>query len=511
MGDEIRGMGFETVRDQTGLLSVRQGSIADKGLFNQQDENENEESLVLRAQRYLENHRSRQAGNGFSHEKLYADAQVQRMNNELRAREHHESSVFSSPAITKQAAKLVRPGPVGARLFSLAQVNANANANANEEKLKGPNLNQRKEQPLSQSLDHTESLYRQALQAKEAKERKEQLEAELARRRAKPKLNRKTKQIAAELGQTSKERLLQQKDELRRMRREVRNSACSEDNFTFKPRINPRSLQILADGRPEVDEECSISGSMSTTSSSTHERLYRESTSRQARRRSLEAIHQKSKASTESKECTFKPNITPFNETKQESKKDIVSRLTEWEQRRSQRLELQRKQKEAESRDEECTFAPKTNTFKKAPKAEAALTEDDRGIEAFLERQKRARAEKRRKQEAMNKVSSSKWVNRVTVPVAPKLGTAQHLEIAQESRPPARSPPPPPPPPPSLEDLEDSRIEVGSDPREPGKLTKTMARIGSFTVTNNNEAEEEEDGPEDPLRNFAAFKRLLEM
>mmetsp|Transcript_13693 Transcript_13693/g.26494 ORF Transcript_13693/g.26494 Transcript_13693/m.26494 type:complete len:747 (-) Transcript_13693:123-2363(-) len=425
---------------------------------------------------------------------LYADAEVQRVSREILTEEHYEGTMHARPAITRQAAELVREGNVADRLYQQARVKQAHQAASNQthppHSASAPSLHassgsgasgasttasvsaqkqnissQRRLStpaglPVSQSkssqdnavdlaganersrarrasemshgtqaLKHAEGLYMRALEAKQARERAVQMENEKFRKRANPKLGSKTKKIAAELGQSSKERLLNPSKEVQ-VRRQTRRGSVQEEDLTFKPRINPTSKKILRKqpGDTSLDED------PNAVKASPYDRLYAESNSRKARQASLEVKAQIEREQSEVQECTFKPHITPFEPLGDEHKskqQDVVDRLKDWDTRRACRLEQERRAKEAANElGEEYTFAPKINRARRQSNVSVVSPKDTEkkkapGVDAYIARQRRAREERERKEKA-HENTTVKWTNRVTIPVAPKLGVASH-------------------------------------------------------------------------------------
>ncbi|CAK9020490.1 Hypothetical protein SCF082_LOCUS14933, partial [Durusdinium trenchii] len=499
---------------------------------------------------------------------LHAEAEAQRLNKEMLAKEHFEGSMLATPAITKQAAELVREGSVGDRLYQQAVAKNNQKSDAHQQKARPPKEN-------AEVISHAEALYRSALDAKRAREEAERLRQSKLRQKAKPRLTKKTKQIAADLGQTSRERLLKDKRKTDSSLRELRRALDLDEDCTFKPVINPHSKKILemARGEPDSPSDPATRPDLacpSEASSSTHDRLYNEHTVRQARRESVEKNQLRSKEQEEVEQCTFKPQIThfaPIEEDRKDDQQDIVDRLNEWQRHRSERLEHQRKLKETEDLGEEYTFAPKTNATatrrrssghkqsKPAQADRASSVKAQPGFDGFIERQRRAREEKQRIAQAQAGASTSKWSNRITVPIGPKLGTAQRKEeepqsVTQERVPrtravprqpvpssrnvsgkPAKSAPMPqraapaklpkraPPPPPSQSP--DERFEYAADNfRETQRGSKTkrvvdasqlLAKHRTSTHPHSNQVDaEKEDQEQDTMRGLNVLKSLLE-
>mmetsp|Transcript_15244 Transcript_15244/g.28062 ORF Transcript_15244/g.28062 Transcript_15244/m.28062 type:complete len:627 (+) Transcript_15244:53-1933(+) len=324
---------------------------------------------------------------------------------------------------------LVREGNISDRLYDRASIKT---AQQRMRQEKPTTANHRSSSSATKcnkaAIQHSESLYQQALEQIRKKEEAAQRHTEALRRKAKPRLTSKTKRLAAESGETSKDRLLRgnsketsSRDVARRLSREASLQHASE--LTFKPRINPHSAEILKSTEKQGGEH----------EVPAHDRLYQEFLTRRARRSSLENKVQKTHEERELEECTFHPSITPFHE-QQESESFLMRQLS-WHEKRAQKLEKQRlaAQKQA-AQDKSCTFAPQTSSYRSRRRSTMSGVPNAaayRGVDTHLERQQRAREEKQRLQAAQQPIGN--WTNRITVPVAPKLGTAHRRSAHRRS------------------------------------------------------------------------------
>uniref|UniRef100_A0A7S2RTL8 Uncharacterized protein n=1 Tax=Mucochytrium quahogii TaxID=96639 RepID=A0A7S2RTL8_9STRA len=449
-------------------------SLSDVGLDDLKDSEKSSETLAERARQFLERRQLRESQRKIEVEKitmsqvrnkpeinknsvrlaqergrsedvglaLYADAEFQRVSREILVEEQWDDVNCHRPAITKQAAKLVRHGNISDRLYQAAvEKNASLSPKPVQKPPRSLTESTVRRQRNEQAIKCSENLYQRALESQKAKERACAAQEARLRKQARPRLSIKSRQLAAETGLSSKERLLQQQSSLREAAR--RNSRAVDGEaaeLTFKPKINPHSRKILEE--VSVDGGASMDG-VSSSTTSTHDRLYHESTARKERRLTLEKNSLESKDREILEECTFQPSITPFLPV-EEARKDqsVVDRLAEWEEQRSQRIEQQRKLKQMQSLGKEYTFAPKINgRTSQKPISQYA----QRGVDQYVERQRRAREERDRKNEA--KQPKLKWKHKVTVPVGPTLTTETRIkERKKREDEEAMSPPPPPPP-----------------------------------------------------------------
>ncbi len=374
-------------------------------------------------------------------EALYSDAHASRLNREILVQQHFENveKDYGRPAITKQAAELVRQGPVSDRLYKDAVKKQQPSKRKSNEKKEIAVVEN------TSAINRSESLYLRALDSIKAREAASRAQDSIARKRAKPRLNAKTKQLAKDMGQSSTERLLSTASSSRRSSSRVH---LGEQDLTFKPKINKNSVRILQQQEQQQGEPAS-DGESNATTSTPHDRLYSEYSQRCARRATLEA--QKSTRDSETlKECTFKPSITPFASSAATGESEsFVDRSLEWEQRRQSRLDAQRRaQQEAENVDRECTFKPLINTRKQ----QTTRNIKPKGIEQYMERQRRAREERARL--AQPPSPKVKWNNKITIPIGPTLGTMERQRARKQASPPvarAAAPAPSPPPPQQLQ------------------------------------------------------------
>jgi len=315
---------------------------------------------------------------------LYAHAEMQRATRDfIEEEERMVGSQLARPAITKLAAELVREGNISDRLYSDAQ---------NKKKFAS-------EPPEPKSVSrsgHVDQLYGKAKEMRMARDKaQEEMKEQIRRAANQPKLSSKSRKLVEGLGQSSSERLFQHKP---------KKKAVPEPELpSFQPKINPVSEKLAEQTK---------------TGAVTHERLYKEHEARTERRKVL--FENKTLNEKDMQECTFKPSINSSIHC-QES---VVDRLTEWNNRKSQRMAEQQKLKATEEQErEKCTFAPKINA---GPSSALKKKEANgsRGFDVYVERQKKAREEKERLKSA---VDTSSWTNKITVPIAPTLGTANRI------------------------------------------------------------------------------------
>ena len=223
------------------------------------------------------------------------------------------------------------------------------------------------------------------------------------RRKLGQKLSAKSLEIAEQLDETAKQRLLKP--------RPVVMSPKIDPELTFAPQINAKSQQILSEKQDTRNP---------------HVRLHKEAIERISRRKDISGIS--SREQTELSHCTFKPEIECSEQSYKRAmgiyddedaacKAKVEERLWEWQARREERLQEQIRERESANENiAECTFKPTINPTsskvvkgkprrrplhepkhtRKAPSQRAFPSERlnsakcrNGGVDKFLERQRR--------------------------------------------------------------------------------------------------------------------------
>ena len=355
---------------------------------------------------------------------LYSQALVHRQHIEDLKEDFLSKEVPAHPRITRLAAELVREGNVSDRLYDEYM-----------EKLK-----EKKEKaamrphpcnvlPESEILAYTNDMHEKAMESLAEKRAKSEKLVQDAISRAKPVLSAKSLEIAQNLENTAMERLLKP--------RQIVMSPSVDPEVTFAPKINEESNRILSEKEETIKNP--------------HIRLHKEALERRSRRQEKNTLS--SREQEELKECTFQPRIKKSEESfkrtqimmgeqQRSANERVEQRLLEWEAQREYRLKEQIRAKETNDDDlRECTFRPKINAssknakraprralhrpkFQKPEVARRSPKKSGGGIDAFLERQRRGRAERDRRKNVPF-ADGSKWTGQLTVPQSPKLGTTR--------------------------------------------------------------------------------------
>jgi hypothetical protein len=108
--------------------------------------------------------------------------------------------------------------------------------------------------------------------------------------------------------------------------------------------------------------------------------------------------------------------------------KPIEQRTSEWEKRRSMKMEYQRFQKKNSELDE-CTFSPNTTPSKSRPATSPSTSVN--GYEEYVEKQAEIRKKLQDDKLHAQKVFSTggSWRNKTTVPKEFKLGTKRNISV----------------------------------------------------------------------------------
>ena len=118
--------------------------------------------------------------------------------------------------------------------------------------------------------------------------------------------------------------------------------------------------------------------------------------------RNMMAQTQKVKAEQEFEACTFKPYILETSQKMMEKfkNKDLVERNKEWEHNKQMKIKSIAESKEGREKVH-CTFQPQLKSSSKQIKSSQNLP-STKGADKFIERQQKAREEKKRVEEILN-------------------------------------------------------------------------------------------------------------
>ena len=330
---------------------------------------------------------------------LYAHAEQQRLSREEMQERAIVEEIPGYPAITRQAADLVRSGKVSDRLYTAALEQRLRHQRAVEEANAVVMLESRRVERGSASnmagrmqlLDGGNgaakpghSLYNRAEEASRRKKERIAREKADVKQQSNPMLNRKSLVMASNMKQSAQERLTAQR------KRDVQNqerqalvqelglsepiSSLADPELTFAPKINAVSARIV-----QARKENAMLGSgggargASTAGHEAGERLFRDG----MKREQTVAQLRRAKVVKDMEQCTFKPQINKSSRGKSRGggrKKNggkaitvegdgtprrppVEDRLGNWLQARNHRVQSAQKKTQNDDLDG-CTFAP---------------------------------------------------------------------------------------------------------------------------------------------------------
>lgn len=244
----------------------------------------------------------------------------------------------------------------------------------------------------------------------ESKEQKQQIVSLLLEKERElhyPIINSVSEEIASRLPQTPMERLLSG--------HMSNKTQLQLDGSTFKPYINPKSVEIekLRRGLPDFTS-----------------RINQWELQEKRRREKLKSI----KNALEQKElqdCTFSPAVS-ISPSQKVTNKSFDDRNKQWQRRRQIKLG---REKAAVMRKEmdECSFRPAMSPRNASPlnitRSEETNTRELVGFEEFVSRHRSARDKKREDPPGSN------WKNQLTKPIGPQLGKRTRDKIKALDRP----------------------------------------------------------------------------
>ncbi|CUG92470.1 Hypothetical protein, putative [Bodo saltans] len=300
------------------------------------------------------------------------------------------------PQITSKASALLRDGTAFERLYAsrsekISEPQEELRSLIEESLCSGVPVITAKAQALQRRAGHSVSddLYDDARRSREQRMRR----ATTPPARATPRIDAVSEIIAAQLPQSSAQRLLVPK-----------RSVVATIDAPFAPSISKASARIASQRENNTPR---------------HEVLHRDSYRRATRTHEQSA----SKAKSELENCTFHPIIST-RAANSRLEASAFERMSKWQQRRDQRIEDERIKQLADE-EKQCTFVPSTNPAKATVVDIDIYGGDGRawGFHDFVDRQQTARKMRDEEQHhvAASFTDGSNWSRTTTRPQIPNI------------------------------------------------------------------------------------------